>query len=160
MAFKGIGRAVAKGVPFTFVWTHVGGSGSVSTTIAADDNRAMGLDYTHDVSSTDHRDGTSAVFAVTFDEPVHQISIRTMPVGDATTNTADQARLHGIAPDIGSSVALAGNGVPVYFTGNWTYKGGCSVSYTPDGAAELTMTLYRHGFDVEQPTNLGSVINL
>lgn len=165
MAFKGIGRAVAKGVPYTFAWAK---TGTTSQTVAADDNRAMGLDYTHDVSSTDHRDGTSAVFACTFDEPVHQISIRTVPVGDSTTNTSAQAQLHGIAPDIGTAVTLAGG--PAYFTGgtaitgagtgSWIYKGGASVSYTPDGVAEVTMTLYRHGFDVQAPTTFAAVQDL
>lgn len=165
MAFKGIGRAVAKGVPFTFAWAR---AGTTAQTVAADDNRAMGLDYTHDVTSTDHRDGNSAVFATSFDEPVHSITIRTIPVGDATTNTAAQARLHGISPDVGTAVTLSGG--PAYFTagtaisgagtGSWIYKGGASVSYTPDGVAEVTMTLYRHGFDVEAPTTFAAVQDL
>lgn len=158
MAFKGVGRAISKGVPFTFAWAH---SGTTSQTVAADDNRPMGFDYTHDVSSTDHRDGNSTVFGVSFDEPVHQITIRTVPVGDATTNTPAQARLHGIAPDVGTYVTLA-NG-PAYFnsaSGAWLYKGGASVAYSPDGPTEVTMTLYRHGFDVEAPTTFAAVQDL
>jgi len=165
MAFKGIGRAVSKGVPYTFAWAR--GIGTTAT-VAADDNRAIGFDYTHDVTATDHRDGTSAVFATTFDEPVHTISIRTIPVGNSTTNTGDRARLHGITPDIGTAVTLA-NG-PAYFTGgtaitgagtaSWIYKGGASISYTPDGVTEVSMTLYRHGFNVEAPTTFAAVQDL
>jgi len=163
MAFKGVGRAVAKGVPFTFTWARDGATTDV--TVGTDDNRAMGFDYTHEVPSTDHRDGNSTVFAVSFDEPVHQITIRTVPVGDASTNTAAQARLHGIVPDVGTAVTLTGG--PEYFkdgaaingkTGSWIYKGGGTVGYTPDGLTEVTMTLYRHGFDIDNPTTFADAV--
>jgi hypothetical protein len=156
MAFKGVGRAVSKGVPFTFAWAR--DAATTDATVAADDNRAMAFDYTHDVASTDHRDGNSTVYAVTFDEPVHQITIRTVPVGDSATNNATQARIHGIVPDIGTYVTLAGG--PAYFNGTWIYKGGGSVSYQPDGVTEVSMTLFRHGFDVETPTTFATVQDL
>jgi hypothetical protein len=159
MAFKGVGKAVSKGVPFTFAWSRDGVTTDV--TINDTDNKAMGFDYTHDVSSTDHRDGTSAVFAVTFDEPVHQIAIRTVPVGTTggtNPNTPAQARTNAVAPDIGTYVTLAGG--PAFFNGTWLYKGGASVSYTPDGVTEVSMTLYRHGFDVEAATSFATVQNL
>lgn len=155
MAFKGVGRAVSKGVPYTFAWAH---SGTTAQTVAADDNRAMAFDYTHDVASTDHRDGNSSVYGFSFDEPVHQITIRTVPVGDSTANTAVQARLHGITPDVGTYVTLAGG--PSYFNGTWLYKGGGSVQYQSDGVTEVSMTLYRHGFDVEAPTTFAAVQDL
>lgn len=166
MAHKGIGIAVSKGVPFAFAWTR---DISTNADVGATHNKAMGLDYTHDVTSTDHRDGTSAVFAVSFDEPVHTISIRTIPVGITSgNNTAVQARLHAITPDVGTAVILSGG--PAYFTadtsitgaatGSWIYKGGASISYTPDGVTEISMTLYRHGFDVESPTEFAVVQDL
>ncbi len=156
MAFKGVGRAVAKGVPFTFTWARDGATTDV--TVGTDDNRAMGFDYTHEVPSTDHRDGNSTVYAVSFDEPVHQITIRTVPVGDASTNTAAQARLHGCVPDVGTYVTLAAG--PAFFNGTWLYKGGGSVSYSPDGVTEVSMTLFRHGFDVESATSFAAVQDL
>lgn len=166
MAFKGIGIAVSKGVPFAFAWAR---AGTTAAAVDAGDNKAVGFDYTHDVTSTDHRDGTSAVFAVSFDEPVHTISIRTIPVGiTGGVNTAVQARLHAITPDVGTAVILSGG--PAYFTadksitgaadGSWIYKGGASISYTPDGVTEISMTLYRHGFDVESPTEFAAVQDL
>jgi len=162
MAFKGIGRAVSKGIPFAFAWAHNGGKDQA---IEATDNKAMGFDYTHDVASSDHRDGTSAVFACSFDEPVHTISIRIIPIGDSSINTAEQARLHGIVPDVGTAVTLTGG--PEYFkdgaaitgkTGSWIYKGGGTVGYTPDGLTEVTMTLYRHGFDIDNPTTFADAV--
>ncbi len=156
MAFKGVGRAVSKGVPFTFTWTRDGATTDI--TVETGDNKAIGFDYTHDVPSTDHRDGNSAVFAVTFDEPTHTINIRFIPVGDVSTNTAAQARIHAITPDIGTYVTLGAG--PAYFNGTWLYKGGGSISYTPDGVTDGTMTLYRHGFDVEAATSFAAVQDL
>lgn len=160
MAFKGIGKAVARGVPFTFAWSKLEGTDYAG---ASDDNKAMSLDYTHDAQHTDHRDGNSAVYGITFDEPTHTITIRAVPTGNAT-NTVDRARLNAVPPDVGTAVVLAGG--PVYFTGgsaiagsagSWIYKGGGSVSYTPDGPVEITMPLYRHGFSVEAPTSFATV---
>lgn len=153
MAFKGAGKAVAKGVPYTFAWSHDGTT--TDATVTAADNKPMSLDYTHDVPSTDHRDGNSAVFAVTFDEPTHTISIRTVTVGSTGTNTAAQARIHAIYPDVGTYVTLASGAA--YLNGTWLYKGGASVSHTPDGPVEVSMTLYRHGFDVEAATSFAAV---
>lgn len=150
MAFKGVGRAFAKGVPFTFVWT------GHSVTVAADDNRPMSIDYTHDVNTTVHRDGLSAVFAVSSDEPEHVITIRTVPVAPSTTNTIAGAKTTHTLPDILTNVTLA-NSPRAGFDGSWLYRGGGSISYTPDGAPEMSMTLYRYGNDVESPQSLTAV---
>jgi hypothetical protein len=153
MAFKGVGRAVAKGLPFTFSW-----SGD-STPVLADNNRAMGLDYTHDVQSTVHRDGNSVPFAVTADVPEHAISIRTIPVAPSDTNTLVGAKSMIRIPDVLTYVTLASS-PHADFDGTWLYRGGATISYTPDGLPEISMTLYRYGFDVGSAISLGSAIDL
>lgn len=152
MAYKGVGLAVARGVPYTFAWAHT--IGTTDADVTDDKNKPMSLDYTEDATTTDHRDGNSSVFAISADEPVHSITIRAQVVATTGTNTAAQARLHAIPPDLLSYVTLASG--TAYFNGIWIYKGGATFSNTPDSATEMTMTLYRHGFDVETPTTFAA----
>jgi hypothetical protein len=152
MAFKGVGLAVARGVPYTFAWAHT--VGTTDATVSDVNNKPMSFQYTEDANTTDHRDGNSAVFAVSADEPVHSITIRTQVVATSGANTAAQARLHAIPPDLLSYVTLAAG--PAYYNGTWLYKGGASFENIPDGATEMTMTLFRHGFDVETPTTFAA----
>lgn len=151
MAFKGVGRASAKGVPFTFAWT------GDTTSVLADHNRGMSLDYTHDVQATVHRDGKSLPFAVTVDDPSHSISIRIIPVAPSGTNTLAGAQSTIRVPDVLSAVTLAGSHHDD-FDGSWLYQGGATISFTPDGLTEISMTLHRYGFDLGTKNVIGTTV--
>lgn len=147
MAIQGVGRFVVKGVQGNLTYTG-------AVTVAAGSNKMVGASFRDEFNVTEHRDGTSGVFAVTADDPVFRLSVRFIPTADAGTNTLVNSQTNITLPTRLSVVALAGFG-RANINGNWYYQGG-SIDHSPDSPVELSMDLARYGTDPESPTITGN----
>lgn len=143
MAIRGVGRFVIAGVHGTVTFT-----GAVA--VAATSNKMDSVNLRPEFSVVEHRDGKSAVFAATADEPVHRLTIRFTPISDVAANTLVTAKANITLPDRLAIVTLAGF-ARSNINGDWYFAGG-GIDHEKGTPVGATMELIRFGPDPENPS--------
>lgn len=126
--------------------TYMGITGTVVTSnlASATKSKLTGNSIKRSTPKAEAKDGAGNVFAKGFAGPVDTLTLKFIPVSNATPSTTADAAANVILPALGSVVTLANTGVAA-IDGTWQYEGEGSIDTDPNGPVVITLELMRNG---------------